>query len=106
MSLVLLQGSELAGWALGRFSYKGYDMNNNFANLNSVMWDAMELEPDKSKLFNHYIPIPKQYTSKDALVRNLHEEICQSCKAFSNLLILIMPHNPEVISVSLLVNLK
>ncbi|XP_017340385.1 probable carboxypeptidase X1 [Ictalurus punctatus] len=62
------KGSELAGWALGRFSYKGYDMNNNFANLNSVMWDAMELETDKSKLINHYIPIPKQYTSKDALV--------------------------------------
>ncbi|KAK2829059.1 hypothetical protein Q7C36_017049 [Tachysurus vachellii] len=93
------KGSELAGWALGRFSYKGYDMNNNFANLNSVMWDAMELETDKSKLINHYIPIPKQYTSKDALVRKLHEEICQSCKSFINLLTLIMPHNPEVISI-------
>ncbi|TTJ38840.1 putative carboxypeptidase X1 [Bagarius yarrelli] len=62
------KGSELSGWALGRFSYEGYDMNNNFANLNSVMWDAMELETDKSKLMNHYIPIPKPYTSKDALV--------------------------------------
>ncbi|XP_046722743.1 probable carboxypeptidase X1 [Silurus meridionalis] len=62
------KGSELGGWALGRFSYKGYDMNNNFANLNSEMWDAMELETDKSKLINHHIPIPKQYTSKDALV--------------------------------------
>ncbi|KAG7335317.1 hypothetical protein KOW79_001913 [Hemibagrus wyckioides] len=62
------KGSELAGWALGRFSYEGYDMNNNFANLNSVMWDAIELETDKSKLVNHYIPIPKQYTSTDALV--------------------------------------
>ncbi|XP_053095432.1 probable carboxypeptidase X1 isoform X1 [Pangasianodon hypophthalmus] len=62
------KGSELASWALGRYSYEGYDMNNNFANLNSVMWDAIELETDKSKLINHYIPIPKQYTSKDALV--------------------------------------
>ncbi|XP_060758703.1 probable carboxypeptidase X1 [Neoarius graeffei] len=62
------KGSELASWALGRFSYEGYDMNNNFANLNSVMWDAKELETDKSKLINHYIPIPKQYTSKNALV--------------------------------------
>lgn len=68
--LYRLQGSELAGWALGRYSYKGYDMNNNFANLNSVMWDAMELETDKSKLVNHYIPIPNQYTSKEALVGN------------------------------------
>lgn len=79
-----LQGSELAGWALGRFSYKGYDMNNNFANLNSVMWDAIELETDKSKLVNHYIPIPKQYTSTDALVRKFHEEICQSFISFVN----------------------
>lgn len=68
-ALLRPQGSELAGWALGRFSYEGYDMNNNFANLNSVMWDAVELETDKSKLLNHYIPIPKQYASKDALVR-------------------------------------
>lgn len=70
-----LQGSELASWALGRFSYEGYDMNNNFANLNSVMWDAKELETDKSKLINHYIPIPKQYTSKNALVSGFYEEI-------------------------------
>lgn len=66
--LFRLQGSELGGWARGRFSYEGYDMNNNFADLNSVMWDAMELETDRSKLVNHYIPIPKQYASKDALV--------------------------------------
>lgn len=70
-----LQGSELAGWALGRFSYEGYDMNNNFANLNSVMWDAMELETDKTKLINHYIPIPKQYTSKDAVVSDFLQDI-------------------------------
>ncbi|XP_076842741.1 putative carboxypeptidase X1 [Brachyhypopomus gauderio] len=62
------KGSELASWGMGRFSYEGLDMNNNFADLNSVMWNAIELETDKSKLINHYIPIPEQYTSEEALV--------------------------------------
>lgn len=63
------QGSELAGWALGRYSYEGIDMNHNFADLNSVMWTAIELETDRSKLINHYFPIPEQYTSEEAFVR-------------------------------------
>uniref|UniRef100_A0A9J8BGT4 Carboxypeptidase X (M14 family), member 1b n=1 Tax=Cyprinus carpio carpio TaxID=630221 RepID=A0A9J8BGT4_CYPCA len=62
------KGSELSGWSLGRFSYEGIDMNHNFADLNTVMWDAIELETDKSKLINHYFPIPEYYTSEDALV--------------------------------------
>ncbi|XP_051505133.1 probable carboxypeptidase X1 [Myxocyprinus asiaticus] len=62
------KGSELSGWALGRYSYEGIDMNHNFADLNTVMWDAIELETDKSKLINHYFPIPEHYTSEEAWV--------------------------------------
>ncbi|XP_061895846.1 probable carboxypeptidase X1 isoform X2 [Entelurus aequoreus] len=62
------KGSELSGWALGRYSYEGIDMNHNFADLNSVMWTAIELETDRSKLINHYFPIPEQYASEDAFV--------------------------------------
>ncbi|XP_024116080.1 probable carboxypeptidase X1 [Oryzias melastigma] len=62
------KGSELAGWALGRYSHEGIDMNHNFADLNSVMWTAIELETDRSKLINHYFPIPEKYTSEDAFV--------------------------------------
>uniref|UniRef100_A0A8C1YMY4 Carboxypeptidase X (M14 family), member 1b n=1 Tax=Cyprinus carpio TaxID=7962 RepID=A0A8C1YMY4_CYPCA len=62
------KGSELAGWSLGRFSYEGIDMNHNFADLNTIMWDAIELETDKSKLINHYFPIPEHYTSEEAMV--------------------------------------
>uniref|UniRef100_A0A3P8Z7G5 F5/8 type C domain-containing protein n=1 Tax=Esox lucius TaxID=8010 RepID=A0A3P8Z7G5_ESOLU len=65
------RGSELAGWALGRYSYEGIDMNHNFADLNKVMWDAIEYDfqnNNKSKLINHYIPIPEYYTSEDAFV--------------------------------------
>ncbi|XP_077434178.1 putative carboxypeptidase X1 isoform X2 [Vanacampus margaritifer] len=62
------KGSELSGWTLGRYSYEGIDMNHNFADLNSVMWTALELETNRSKLINHYFPIPEQYTSEDAFV--------------------------------------
>ncbi|KAG9338172.1 hypothetical protein JZ751_027041 [Albula glossodonta] len=68
MAYKKVHGSELSGWALGRYSYEGIDMNHNFANLNSVMWDAIELETDKSKLINHYFPIPEYYLSEEAFV--------------------------------------
>ncbi|XP_074505132.1 putative carboxypeptidase X1 isoform X2 [Sebastes fasciatus] len=62
------KGSELAAWAWGRYSYEGIDMNHNFADLNSEMWNAIELETDRSKLINHYFPIPEMYTSEEAFV--------------------------------------
>ncbi|XP_031443377.1 probable carboxypeptidase X1 [Clupea harengus] len=67
------KGSELSGWSLGRYTYENIDMNHNFADLNTVMWDAMDQESlllsvSKSKLINHYFPIPEQYTSEDAFV--------------------------------------
>lgn len=65
----LLQGSELAGWAEGRYSFEGIDMNHNFPDLNNIMWDAQENAADKSKVPNHYIPIPEYYTKEDAMVR-------------------------------------
>lgn len=76
------QGSELAGWALGRWSYEGIDMNHNFADLNSVMWTAIELETDRSKLINHYFPIPEQYTSEEAFVSKHSKIRRSSCTAF------------------------
>ncbi|KAK5924576.1 hypothetical protein CgunFtcFv8_017178 [Champsocephalus gunnari] len=62
------KGSELSGWALGRYSYEGIDMNHNFADLNSGMWNAIEVETDRSKLINHYFPLPEMYTSEEAFV--------------------------------------
>lgn len=89
-----VQGSELAGWSLGRYSYEGIDMNHNFADLNSVMWTAIELETDRSKLINHYFPIPEQYTTEEAFVRhtsnhptNLHHLF--SCLSISYLYFIV-----------------
>ncbi|TSW48779.1 putative carboxypeptidase X1 [Bagarius yarrelli] len=62
------KGSELSGWALGRYSYEGIDMNHNFPDLNNIMWDAQEEATDKKKVSNHYIPMPEYYTTTEALV--------------------------------------
>uniref|UniRef100_A0A8K9XMQ2 F5/8 type C domain-containing protein n=1 Tax=Oncorhynchus mykiss TaxID=8022 RepID=A0A8K9XMQ2_ONCMY len=62
------KGSELAGWALGRYSYEWVDMNHNFPDLNNIMWDAKENDTDVVKTANHYIPIPEYYTKEDAFV--------------------------------------
>uniref|UniRef100_A0A8C6TZX9 Carboxypeptidase X (M14 family), member 1a n=1 Tax=Neogobius melanostomus TaxID=47308 RepID=A0A8C6TZX9_9GOBI len=66
------KGSELAGWADGRFSYEGIDLNHNFPDLNNIMWNAqekaLEKSQDTSKVPNHYIPMPEYYTNEDAMV--------------------------------------
>ncbi|XP_074548049.1 putative carboxypeptidase X1 [Halichoeres trimaculatus] len=62
------KGSELAGWADGRYSVEGIDLNHNFPDLNNIMWDAQETAADPSKAPNHYIPIPEYYTQEDAMV--------------------------------------
>ncbi|XP_029943081.1 probable carboxypeptidase X1 isoform X7 [Salarias fasciatus] len=62
------KGSELAGWADGRYSAEGIDLNHNFPDLNNIMWDAQENLGDPRRTANHYIPIPEYYTQEDATV--------------------------------------
>ncbi|KAK9534257.1 hypothetical protein VZT92_009313 [Zoarces viviparus] len=62
------KGSELAGWADGRFTFEGIDLNHNFPDLNNIMWHAQETAADPSKVPNHYIPMPQYYTQEDAMV--------------------------------------
>ncbi|XP_026546120.1 probable carboxypeptidase X1 [Notechis scutatus] len=61
-------GSELAGWAMGRWTYEGFDLNHNFADLNTELWDAEDAELVPHKFPNHYIPIPESYTFPNATV--------------------------------------
>ncbi|KAG7510949.1 putative carboxypeptidase X1 [Solea senegalensis] len=62
------KGSELAGWAEGRYSFEGIDLNHNFPDLNNIMWDTQEKAANPAKVPNHYIPIPQYYTEEDATV--------------------------------------
>nr|XP_020663305.1 probable carboxypeptidase X1 [Pogona vitticeps] len=61
-------GSELSGWAMGRWTYEGIDLNHNFADLNTALWDAEDNEMVPHEFPNHYIPIPEPYTFPNATV--------------------------------------
>ncbi|KFQ47364.1 putative carboxypeptidase X1, partial [Nestor notabilis] len=70
------QGSELSGWAMGRWTYEGIDLNHNFADLNTALWDAEDNDMDNDmvphEFPNHYIPIPEYYTFANATVSPKH----------------------------------
>ncbi|NWW16528.1 CPXM2 protein, partial [Falcunculus frontatus] len=51
-------GSELGGWSLGRWTQDGIDINNNFPDLNSLLWESEDQKKSKRKVPNHHIPIP------------------------------------------------
>ncbi|NXG66026.1 CPXM2 protein, partial [Hemiprocne comata] len=51
-------GSELGGWSLGRWTQDGIDINNNFPDLNSLLWESEDQKISKRKVPNHHIPIP------------------------------------------------
>ncbi|XP_009964230.2 inactive carboxypeptidase-like protein X2 [Tyto alba] len=61
-------GSELGGWSLGRWTQDGIDINNNFPDLNSLLWDSEDQKKSKRKVPNHHIPIPDWYLSENATV--------------------------------------
>lgn len=62
------QGSELVGWAEGRWNQQGIDLNHNFADLNTPLWEAEDdgLVPDTVP--NHHLPLPTYYTLPNATV--------------------------------------
>ncbi|KAM6429716.1 putative carboxypeptidase X1 [Rhynochetos jubatus] len=61
-------GSELSGWAMGRWTYEGIDLNHNFADLNTALWDAEDNDLVPHEFPNHYLPIPEYYTFANATV--------------------------------------
>ncbi|XP_047601999.1 probable carboxypeptidase X1 isoform X2 [Lutra lutra] len=62
------RGSELVGWAEGRWNQQGIDLNHNFADLNTPLWEAEDdgLVPDTVP--NHHLPLPTYYTLPNATV--------------------------------------
>uniref|UniRef100_A0A4W3HKQ0 Inactive carboxypeptidase-like protein X2 n=1 Tax=Callorhinchus milii TaxID=7868 RepID=A0A4W3HKQ0_CALMI len=61
-------GSELAGWSLGRWTHDGIDINHNFPDLNSILWEAEDRKRASKKEKNHHIPIPEWYLFENATV--------------------------------------
>ncbi|XP_062816835.1 adipocyte enhancer-binding protein 1 isoform X1 [Anolis carolinensis] len=59
-------GSELGNWALGHWNEEGYDIFENFPDLNSILWTAEERKLVPHKVPNDHIPIPDHYLADDA----------------------------------------
>lgn len=68
MTHSLLQGSELGNWGLGHWNEEGYDIFENFPDLNSILWTAEERKLVPHKVPNHHISIPDHYLAEDATV--------------------------------------
>ena len=89
-----MQGSELSGWALGRYSVEGIDLNHNFPDLNNILWDAQEVAAwGKTKVPNHYIPIPEYYTKEEAMVGSGFDSQCSQSTG-STMPLNKLPPNP------------
>uniref|UniRef100_A0A8C4NCL5 Uncharacterized protein n=1 Tax=Eptatretus burgeri TaxID=7764 RepID=A0A8C4NCL5_EPTBU len=62
-------GSEMAGWSLGRWTNEGVDLNHNFPDLTSILWESQSNRERGSKSSpNHHLPIPDWYNSEEAKV--------------------------------------
>ncbi|KAK2099128.1 Inactive carboxypeptidase-like protein X2 [Saguinus oedipus] len=66
--LTQCNGSELGGWSLGRWTHDGIDINNNFPDLNTLLWEAEDRQNVPRKVPNHYIAIPEWFLSENATV--------------------------------------
>lgn len=62
------QGSELVGWAEGRWTHQGIDLNHNFADLNTQLWYAEDDGLVPHTVPNHHLPLPTYYTLPNATV--------------------------------------
>ncbi|XP_034506104.1 adipocyte enhancer-binding protein 1, partial [Ailuropoda melanoleuca] len=63
-----LQGSEFGNWAMGLWTEEGFDIYEDFPDLNSVLWGAEERKWVPYRVPNNNLPIPERYLSPDATV--------------------------------------
>ncbi|KFO33065.1 Adipocyte enhancer-binding protein 1 [Fukomys damarensis] len=61
-------GSEFGNWALGLWTEEGFDIFEDFPDLNSVLWGAEEKKWVPYRVPNNNLPIPERYLSPDATV--------------------------------------
>lgn len=59
--LRFLQGSEMGNWALGHWTEEGYDIFQNFPDLNSILWGAEDRGWVPRVVPNHHIPLPENF---------------------------------------------
>lgn len=51
----------MGNWALGHWTEEGYDIFENFPDLNSILWGAEDRGWVPRLVPNHHIPLPENY---------------------------------------------
>lgn len=76
------QGSEMGNWALGHWTEEGYDIFENFPDLNSILWGAEDRGWVPRVVPNHHIPLPENTFNGSVSLFSLFLVSCQaSCSA-------------------------
>ncbi|XP_068460764.1 inactive carboxypeptidase-like protein X2 [Clinocottus analis] len=60
-------GSELSGWTTGHFTEDGFDIFQNFPDLNSILWDAEDMGMVPKLTPNHHMPIPENLETNSSI---------------------------------------
>lgn len=66
-SSLLLQGSELSSWTTGHFTEDGFDIFQNFPDLNSILWEAEDKGMVPKLTPNHHVAIPDNFESNTSV---------------------------------------
>uniref|UniRef100_A0A3Q3XD17 Uncharacterized protein n=1 Tax=Mola mola TaxID=94237 RepID=A0A3Q3XD17_MOLML len=61
------EGSELSGWTTGHFTQDGFDIFQNFPDLNSILWDAEDKGMVPKLTPNHHVPIPENFETNSSI---------------------------------------
>ncbi|XP_037609630.1 adipocyte enhancer-binding protein 1 [Sebastes umbrosus] len=61
--LAFEMGSEMGNWALGHWTEEGYDIFQNFPDLNSILWGAEDRGWVPRIVPNHHIPLPENFVN-------------------------------------------
>uniref|UniRef100_A0A3B4BII2 Peptidase M14 domain-containing protein n=1 Tax=Periophthalmus magnuspinnatus TaxID=409849 RepID=A0A3B4BII2_9GOBI len=66
------KGSELSGWTTGHFTDDGFDIFENFPDLNTILWDAEDKGLVPKLMPNHHIPIPENMEANNSVRNHLN----------------------------------
>ncbi|XP_017272724.1 inactive carboxypeptidase-like protein X2 isoform X2 [Kryptolebias marmoratus] len=60
-------GSELSSWNTGHFTEDGFDIFQNFPELNNILWDAEDKGMVPKLTPNHHVPIPMNFETNSSI---------------------------------------
>uniref|UniRef100_A0A1A7WTV2 AE binding protein 1 n=1 Tax=Iconisemion striatum TaxID=60296 RepID=A0A1A7WTV2_9TELE len=60
-------GSELSSWTSGHFTEEGFDIFQNFPDLNGFLWDAEDKGTVPKLTPNHHVPIPEYLETNSSI---------------------------------------